>query len=406
MDRERAQLVEHVRDVQRAVRTCEGCGLCCTEAYNSVRILPIEASRIATHLRSLPDVRRAELAARISAAIARFRLEARIDRQPYTCPFLEPDFTCALPFDVKPVACLAFNPVDADRCEMDARRFEAAHGRAARGNKQAGLPALRVPIPVAVQAAMPGVGPGRRESHRHPLPRLLSKWRVASRAEAETLVRAGRVAVNGAIVRDLVRRFDGRRDRISVDGAPVAPPDEGTPCAYVLLNKPRGIVTTTKDPEGRRTVMDLVEDARAPGLAPVGRLDQDSAGLILLTNDHALAARLLDPASHVRKTYRVKVKGHVGEEVLERMRTERVAVDGLVLEPFDVAVESTGPRSTWLRIALEEGKNRQIRRQCQAFGHEVEIIVRMTFGPLVLGALQPGGSRPLTESEIAALRRA
>src|SRR5436190_24219838 len=109
MDRERAQLVEHVRDVQRNVRTCEGCGLCCTEAYNSVRILPIEASRIATHLASLPEARQKNLVSRTTASIERYRLEPRTERQPYTCPFLESDFSCALPFDVKPVACLAFN---------------------------------------------------------------------------------------------------------------------------------------------------------------------------------------------------------------------------------------------------------------------------------------------------------
>src|SRR5687768_4635001 len=107
MDDERAQLIEHVRTVQRDVRSCEGCGLCCTEAYNSVRILPTEAGRIATHLGTLPEARRKTLVVRMGAAIRKFRLEPRLDRQPYTCPFLEADFTCTLPFDVKPVACLA-----------------------------------------------------------------------------------------------------------------------------------------------------------------------------------------------------------------------------------------------------------------------------------------------------------
>src|SRR5262245_4626762 len=127
MDQRRIELIEHVRSVQREVRTCEGCGLCCTETYNSVRILPVEARRIADHLASLPTTRRAALDARILESIRRFRLEPRVERQPYTCPFLEADFTCALPFDVKPVACLAFNPVTPDHCEMEVALFDRAH---------------------------------------------------------------------------------------------------------------------------------------------------------------------------------------------------------------------------------------------------------------------------------------
>ena len=259
------------------------------------------------------------------------------------------------------------------------------------GGPKAGGPKAGGPKAGGPKAGGPKAG---GPSKPHPLPRLLSKWHVAPRREAEAMVRAGRVTVNGAVVRDVLRSVRPGRDRIAVDGAPVAPPSPAS-YAYLALNKPRGVVTTTKDPEGRRTVMDLVPGPAAPGCGLVGRLDQDSAGLLLLTNDHALAARLLDPVSHVAKTYRVKVKGRTGPEVLDRMRSERVLVDGLRLEPFDVEVESVGPRSTWLRITIEEGKNRQIRRQCEAFGHEVEMIVRMTFGPLDLGALKPGASRVL-----------
>jgi 23S rRNA pseudouridine2605 synthase len=276
----------------------------------------------------------------------------------------------------------------------------------------AGDSSKRFPIPVAVieaieSTARPERKPPRASNGggRHPLPRLLSKWHVASRKDAEALVRSGRVTVNGTVVRDVARMVDPRKDRLALDGRSVAAPDAGS-FAYVLLNKPRGVVTTTKDPEGRSTVMDLVPGG-APGLAPVGRLDKDSAGLLLLTNDHELGARLLDPVNHVGKTYRVKVKGHVTAETVARMTSEPVVSDGLSLEPFPgIAVESVGPRSTWLRITLEEGKNRQIRRQCEAFGHEVELIVRMTFGPLDLGALKPGASRTLTSAEVAALRRA
>jgi pseudouridine synthase len=228
---------------------------------------------------------------------------------------------------------------------------------------------------------------------------------VAPRRKAEELVRAGRVTVNGAAVRDVVRMVDPERDRIAVDGTEVRAPAPAA-YAYVLLNKPRGVVTTTSDPEGRATVMDALPDRSIAGLAPVGRLDRDSAGALLLTNDHELAARLLDPATHVRKVYRVKVRGHVSPETLERMRTERVEAEGVRFEPFRAEVESVGPRSTWLRLTLEEGKNRQIRKQCAAFGHEVELIVRMKFGPLELGALKPGAWRALTPPEVESLRKA
>jgi 23S rRNA pseudouridine2605 synthase len=410
MDRERAELIEHVRGIQATVRSCAGCGLCCTSQYNSVRILPVEARRIAAAVRSRQPKRRADLIARTRAAIAEFRLAARPERQSYTCPYLDPDLTCALTFSEKPIACLSFNPVTTDHCEMDAKRFARAHAEVEKENRAVGRDKLRLPIPVAVVMILeeePAAvrAPAPRAGRSHPLPRVLSKWHVASRQGAEALVRAGRVTVNQSVVRDVARMVNPDRDHIAVDGAPIAPPRDDA-FVYVLLNKPRGYVTTTKDPEGRPTVMDLVAAHAAPGLAPVGRLDKDSAGVILFTNDHATAARLLEPGSHVAKTYRVKVKGHVTPETLDRMRSEAVLIDGQELQPLVVAVESVGPRSTWLRITIEEGKNRQLRRQCDAFGHEVEMIVRMTFGPLDLGSLKPGAARPLTSAEVSAIREA
>jgi 23S rRNA pseudouridine2605 synthase len=415
MDRHRARLLEHVRRVQGSIRTCEGCGLCCTEAFNSVRILPIEGRRIAAHLGALPAARAAELLGRARDAVRRFRLRPGPARQAYTCPFLEPDATCALPFDVKPVACLAFNPVTAERCEMQDERFDAAHAAQEAANRAAGLASRRHPIPVAVLAASEsapratrvaaGRGLDATGGRPHPLPRVLSKWHVASRKHAEELVRAGRVTVNGALVTDVTRVVRPDRDRVAVDGAEVGRPAEAA-YVWVAVNKPRGVVSTTSDPEGRPTVLALARGHAAAGLAPVGRLDRDSAGLILLTNDHALAARLLDPKRHVRKVYRVKVRGRITPETVERMRTEQVRSDDLDLGPCDVGVESVGPRSTWLRISLTEGKNRQIRRQCSAFGHEVETIVRMAFGPIALGDLRPGATRSLTPDEVAALRSA
>lgn len=254
----------------------------------------------------------------------------------------------------------------------------------------------------------PGPG-GAAAGGREPLERLLSKRRLASRTEAQRLIRAGRVTVGGQVVTD-PRRFVPRDAPLAVDGA-AAPAASTGPATWVLLNKPRGAVSTTKDPQGRPTVMDLVTAFAAPGLAPVGRLDQASAGLLLLTNDSALAARLLDPASHVPKTYRVKVRGHLAEAALQSLRTETVEepLPGgtvVALGPMQVEVESVGPRSTWLVVTLREGKNRQIRRRLEALGHAVEVLVRTRFGPLELGDLAPGAARALTPAEVERLARA
>ena len=247
---------------------------------------------------------------------------------------------------------------------------------------------------------MTSPAPGRPE----PIERLLSKWRVASRTEAQRLVRAGRVRAGGRVLRDPREVVDPRRGPVEVDGTVVGPVATGT--VWLAMNKPRGVVTTTKDPEGRRTVMDLVGPGAAPGLAPVGRLDQASAGLLLLSNDAVLADRLLDPMTHVAKRYRVKVKGHVAPEGLRRLREETLVEDGLALGPMGVEVESEGPRSTWLLVTLEEGKNRQIRRRLEDLGHAVEILVRTGIGPLELGTLAAGSVRSLTTEEVDALRAA
>jgi 23S rRNA pseudouridine2605 synthase len=239
---------------------------------------------------------------------------------------------------------------------------------------------------------------------REPIERLLSKWRIASRTEAGRLVRAGRVRVNGAAVLDPRRVVDPERDRVEVDGRAASPPAAGT--TWLAMNKPRGVVVTTKDPEGRRTVMDLLGPRAAAGVAPVGRLDKASAGLLLLTDDAGLADRLLDPRTHLAKRYRVKVRGRPGDEALRRLREDTLVEDGLVLGPMEVEVESLGPRSAWLLVTLREGKNRQIRRRLLDVGLEVEVLVRTAVGPLALGDLAPGAVRALAPAEVAALRAA
>jgi Fe-S-cluster containining protein len=154
VDDPRQHLVDHVLETQRTVRSCTGCGLCCTAAYNTVRILPIEAARIAQHVGGLEVGRRRLLIARLRATVARFALGTGSRPKLYTCSFLEPDQTCALPFDVKPVACLAFNPIHDDRCEMDDVRFFAAHDPIEKANGQQGWPDRRSPIPVAVLSVL------------------------------------------------------------------------------------------------------------------------------------------------------------------------------------------------------------------------------------------------------------
>lgn len=233
------------------------------------------------------------------------------------------------------------------------------------------------------------------------LPRLLSRARVASRREAEQAVVDGRVTVNGRVVRDVLHVVRPA-DRVVLDGTPVSLLSNNF--VWILLNKPRGVLTTTHDPEGRPTVMSLVPPRK--GLAPVGRLDQDSAGLLLLTDDHLTASRLLDPARHVAKVYRVKVGGHPGPDALARLRAETLRQDGLDLGPMLVEIERQGPASTWLRVTLSEGKNRQIRRRLEAEGHPVEVLIRVAFGPIALGALPPGASRALEPAEVRLLSAA
>ena len=215
---------------------------------------------------------------------------------------------------------------------------------------------------------------------------------------------AGRVRAGGIVVANPRDVIDPRRGPIEVDGRPVGPAESGS--IWLALNKPRGVVSTTKDPEGRKTVMDLVGEYAAPGLAPVGRLDQASAGLLLLSNDSVLADRILDPATHVPKRYRVKVKGHLSGEKMRRLCDDTIIDEGLELGPMRVDVESKGPKSEWLIVTLDEGKNRQIRRRLKDVGHEVEILVRTAIGPLELGTLAPGAIRPLTSDEVEALRAA
>jgi 23S rRNA pseudouridine2605 synthase len=235
---------------------------------------------------------------------------------------------------------------------------------------------------------------------RHGLARVLSKLGVCSRTRAQTLILAGRVRVDGRIVLDPEAPTDPQRDPITVDGAAVGPAER----VYVMLNKPRGYVTTTSDERGRDTVYTLLQSADMPWLAPVGRLDKASEGLLLLTNDSAWAARLTAPASHLDKTYHVQIDALPNEELLQRVRAG-VDDNGEHLSAKAVRELRRGAKHAWLEIVLDEGRNRQIRRLLAAFDIGVLRLVRVAIGPLALGDLGKGQWRTLGNDEVASLHR-
>jgi 23S rRNA pseudouridine2605 synthase len=231
--------------------------------------------------------------------------------------------------------------------------------------------------------------------------RGLSKLGVCSRSEGERLVEAGRVRVNGTVVRDVSVRIVPERDAIEIDGKRVGRAERG----YLALNKPRGLVTTRDDPKGRATIYDCLAGASLPFVAPVGRLDKASEGLLLLTNDSRWSAHLLDPASHVDKIYHAQLRGHADDSFIARVAAGVVEPEtGELLAVKRVSLLRTGSRSSaWLEITLDEGKNRHIRRLFAASGIEVLRLVRVAIGPLTLGTLPKGEWRRLTDDEVRAL---
>ena len=233
------------------------------------------------------------------------------------------------------------------------------------------------------------------------IPRGLSKLGVCSRAEGVRLVEAGRVSINGRVVRDTALRITPERDLIEIDGAPIVRAER----VYVALNKPRGLVTTRDDPRGRATIYECLEGAVLPFVAPVGRLDKASEGLLLLTNDSRWSAKLLEPSSHVDKLYHVQVRGVLDDATVARVSAGVVERDtGERLEVKRITLLRTGSRSSaWFEIVLDEGKNRHIRRVFAELGIEVLRLVRVAIGPLALGALPKGAWRMLTSEEVRAL---
>jgi len=248
------------------------------------------------------------------------------------------------------------------------------------------------------------------------LARTLSKLGYCSRSRAAELIRTGRVTLNGTIRRDPETPASGKQDQIAVDGKLVEPPDK----IYLMMNKPRGVVTTASDEKGRETVYAVLKAKPSAGkkilpgesppwVAPVGRLDKASEGLLLLTNDSKWGARIAAPETHLKKTYHVQMAAVADEEFVRALvrgvkargvKARGVkAKDGEVLRAKQARRLRAGQKNCWLEIVLDEGKNRQIRRMMEGMGVEVLRLVRVAIGPLQLGDLGKGEHRALNANE-------
>jgi 23S rRNA pseudouridine2605 synthase len=242
------------------------------------------------------------------------------------------------------------------------------------------------------------------------LARTLSKLGYCSRSAAAKLICAGRVTVNGNRVRDPETPVSIRCERIAVDGNAV----EEERKIYLMLNKPRGVVTTASDEKGRETVYALLNgDSQAvnlpddglPWIAPVGRLDKASEGLLLLTNDSGWGARIAAPEAHLNKTYHVQIATVADADLIQNLVRGVTTKEGEVLQAKRTRQLRAGQKNCWLEIVLDEGKNRQIRRMMEALGVEVLRLLRVAIGPLQLGDLAKGKHRPLTPKEKQMLDR-
>jgi 23S rRNA pseudouridine2605 synthase len=232
------------------------------------------------------------------------------------------------------------------------------------------------------------------------LARALSKLGYCSRSRAAELISSGRVRLNGSVRRDPETPVHQQSDRVTVDGSAI----EAQKKIYLMMNKPRGLVTTTSDEKGRDTVYSLLTNESLPWIAPVGRLDKASEGLLLLTNDSEWGARIAAPETHLEKTYHVQIAAVADEGLLASLR-KGVQINGDFLRAARVSILRAGEKNCWLEIVLDEGKNRQIRRMLSVLGIETLRLMRVAIGPLQLGPLAKGAYRPLTQEEKRLLDR-
>jgi 23S rRNA pseudouridine2605 synthase len=233
------------------------------------------------------------------------------------------------------------------------------------------------------------------------LARALSKLGYCSRSQASELVRAGRVTLNDTVRRNPETPTDLTQDHISVDNRLIKREQK----SYLMFNKPRGLITTASDEKGRDTVYKFLEQHSASWIAPVGRLDKASEGLLLFTNDSEWGVRILAPETHLEKTYHVRVDANANDALLAKL-TNGMETESGWLRAKSAHVIRGGSRRTWLEIVLDEGKNRHIRRMFDHLGIEVLRLVRVAIGPLLLADLPKGGVRPLTKAEKAAMDHA
>ena len=238
-------------------------------------------------------------------------------------------------------------------------------------------------------------------TNRPGLARALSKLGFCSRARAAQLIRAGKVRVNGAVRRDPQTPVRLGKDHIEIEGEQVAAAKK----IYLALNKPRGVLTTAADEKGRDTVYSLL-DADLPWVAPVGRLDKASEGLLLLTNDSEWGARVTAPETHLDKTYHVQIGKVADAALIDTLKNGVRTKEGDTLGVKATSLLRKGERNSWLEIVLDEGKNRHIRRMLETLSIEVLRLIRVAIGPLALGHLAKGAVRPLTPDERLALDRA
>ncbi len=232
------------------------------------------------------------------------------------------------------------------------------------------------------------------------LQKIISRAGIASRRKAEELIIEGRVAVNNAIVLELGTKADIKKDKITIDGEAISSPENKI---YVLLNKPAGYICSRLDPEDRPTVIDLLKDIDER-IFPVGRLDYDTEGLLVLTNDGDFSQALQHPSSNIARTYLVKVKEVPSTENIIKL-TNGIYVDNVKTNKCKIKVVNKLPKNTWLEVILWEGRNRQIKKMFETIGHRTLRIIRTEFGPITLKNLPQGSHRFLNKKEINEVKR-